>query len=180
MIATLFGKKRISEDKLANVFVNALLELVDRGFVNVVGELKEAPEFEVAPDIEQENEAPFLLIVLAGNLMEAKRQLPPGTDVRLASLVVSKFSHATGSRAMDIEQRIGRLQGSMSRLNAPSKNTVYAMSKAVFHQYDLFPFQKAYFREQRVPDPIILKRMNALMAYFLWDWEEFHENYRIG
>ena len=27
MIATLFGKKKITEDKLANVFVNTVLEL---------------------------------------------------------------------------------------------------------------------------------------------------------
>ncbi|MCB9170053.1 MAG: hypothetical protein H6594_06860 [Flavobacteriales bacterium] len=180
MIATLFGKKRISEDKLANVFVNALLELVDQGFANVVAELKEAPEFEAVPDIAYENEAPFLLIVLAGNLLEARRQLPAGTDVRLATLAISKFATATGSRSTEVEQRIGRLQGLMNRLNAPSKNTVYAMSKAVFHQYDLFAFQKVYFREQRVPDPIIQKRLNALMAFFLWDWEDFHEHYRIG
>lgn len=32
MIATLFGKKKITEDKLANVFVNTVLEMCSEDF----------------------------------------------------------------------------------------------------------------------------------------------------
>jgi hypothetical protein len=53
------------------------------------------------------------------------------------------------------------------------------MGKALFHRYDLYCFQDVYFREQRVPNPIILKRVNALMGYFIWDWTEIQEQYRI-
>ncbi len=67
----------------------------------------------------------------------------------------------------------------MERLNFPSKNTVYAMSKVLFHSYDLFCFQDPYFREMQVPNPIILKRLNGLMGYFLWNWTEVNEQYRI-
>ena len=49
MIGTLFGKKKITEDRLANVFVNALLELVDQGFPDVAAELNEAPDLSGPP-----------------------------------------------------------------------------------------------------------------------------------
>ena len=52
MIATLFGRKRITEDKLANVFVNTVLEMGTEGFPVVVAEMNEAPEFEVAPGLQ--------------------------------------------------------------------------------------------------------------------------------
>jgi hypothetical protein len=31
----------------------------------------------------------------------------------------------------------------------------------------------------RAPNPIILKRLNGLMGYFIWSWTEVAENYRV-
>jgi hypothetical protein len=67
----------------------------------------------------------------------------------------------------------------MGKINHPSKNTVYAMSKAIFHKYDLFRHQNAYFREQRAPNPIVLGRVNKLMAFCLWDWAELLEEWKV-
>lgn len=179
MIATLFGKKKITEEKLANVFVNAALELVDQGFPAVAAEINESPEFPVSPAIAETDDHAFALIVLAANLTEARRVLEAGVDQRITTLAISKFAHATGISSADLEQEVRTLQGQMDRLNAPSKNTVYAMGKVFFHRYDLFCFQDAYFREMRAPNPIILKRLNGLMGYFLWNWSEVNEQYRI-
>lgn len=181
MIATIFGKKKITEDRLANVFVNALLQLVQQGFCDVAAELNEAPELVGEQVIDPDREETFLNVVLAGNLMELQRQLQAGQDQRVAALVISKFAQALGTRTSDVERSIATLQQMMARLNHPSKNTVYAMSKAVFHQYDLFRFQTdEFFRDQRVPHPVILKRLNGLMGFFLWDWDSFHEQYRLS
>ncbi|MFZ1333104.1 MAG: hypothetical protein WAR83_12990, partial [Flavobacteriales bacterium] len=83
MIATLFGKKKITEDKLANVFVNAILELAENGFPAIAAELNEAPEFLVSPDIKENDDIPFTMVVLAGNLIEMKNMLGPGLDKRM-------------------------------------------------------------------------------------------------
>ena len=180
MIATLFGKKKLPEERFANLFVNSVLELIDRGFPEVVAELNESPEFERTPMLDVENDGRFTLIVIAGNLMEIPRQLSAGHDRRVASLALSKFAHALGHSAADLEPEVQRLQQLMARLNYPSKRTVYAMGTALFHEYGLLDLQAAYFRELRVPNPVILKRVNSLMRFFLWDWEEFHENHRIA
>jgi hypothetical protein len=179
MIATLFGKKKLTEDKLANVFVNAVLELTAEGFPTVAAELNESPEFEVSPDIKECDDRAFAVIVLTGNLIEMQRIVGPGLDRRLYSLSLSKFAAALGTTASELESEVKALKDRMDRLNFPSKNTVYAMSKVLFNEYELFCFQAAYFREQRSPNPIILKRMNGLMGYFLWNWSEVLEQYRI-
>lgn len=179
MIATLFGKKKISEEKLANVFVNALLELTEQGFPAVAAEINESPEFLANPEVAESDDAAFALIVLAANLMEAQRILGPGLDRRMASLAISKFAHATGMECSTLEKEVRTLQSQMERLNFPSKNTVYAMGKVLFQRYDLFCFQDAYFREMKAPNPIILKRLNGLMGYFLWNWTEVNDQYRI-
>lgn len=179
MIATLFGKKRITEEKLANVFVNAVLELTEQGFPAVAAEINESPEFQACPNIADSDDDAFALIVLAANLTEAQRILGPGVDKRIASLAISKFAQATGLNVPDLEREVRELKGQMDRLNFPSKNTVYAMGKVLFQRYELFCFQDSYFREMKAPNPIILKRLNGLMGYFLWNWKEVNEQYRI-
>ena len=179
MIATLFGRKKITEDRLSNAFVNSILALTENGFPNVAAELIESPEFATAPFFGPEDEELFALIVLAGNLMEAPRWLGAGQDKRFVSLSISKFSEATGRDCSRTENQVMEMQGVMGRLNHPSKNTVYAMSKAVFHHYGLFRFQDDYFRELKAPNPIILRRIDNLMAFFLWNWEEFMGEYKV-
>lgn len=179
MITTLFGKKKISEEKLANVFVNAVLELSEQGFPAIAAELNESPEFHVSPALAETDDQAFALIVLAANLTEAQRILGPGVDKRITSLAISKFAQAMDLSVPDLEREVRSLQSQMDRLNFPSKNTVYAMGKVLFHRYELFCFQDSYFREMKAPNPIILKRLNGLMGYFLWNWKEVNEQYRI-
>jgi len=179
MIATLFGKKKITEDKLSNAFVNAVFELSAEGFPAIAAELNESPEFEVSPGLKDDDDARFALIVLAANLTEMQRTLGPGVDKRMFSLSVSKFAQAVGRDATSVELEVRSLQSRMERLNFPSKNTVYAMGKVLFHEYDLFCFQDRYFREMKAPNPIILKRLNSLMNYFIWNWTEVVEQYRV-
>lgn len=180
MITALFGKKRITEDKLANVFVNAVLEMSAEGFPLLVAELNEAPEFDPSPEMSEEDDMRFLLVVLTANLMEMNRALGPGLDKRMHALAVSKFAQATGLGCTDVEDEVRAMRDRMVRLNAPSKNWVYAMGKAMFLEYDLYRFQEEYFRAARWPNPIVLKRLNALFGYLMFDWEAISEQYRVG
>ncbi len=179
MIATLFGKKKITEDKLANVFVNAVLELSEGGFPAVAAEINESPEFTTSPGVSEQDDAAFALVVLAANLMEMQRVLGSGLDKRIFSLSVSKFAQAMERDCTEVESEVRAVQSRMERLNFPSKNTALAMGKVLFNEYDLFCFQDAYFREVKAPNPIILKRLNSLMGYFLWSWTDVQEQYRV-
>lgn len=180
MIATIFGKKKITEDKLANVFVNTVLEMTSAGFATIVAEVNEAPELDARPGMTEGDDQRFLMIVLAANLTEMQRVLGPGLDKRMFSLSVSKFAQAVGRACTEVESEVKALQARMERMNHPSKNTVGAMARALFAEYDLYPFQDSYFREMRQPNPILLKRLNGLFVYFLYNWSEVNDQFRIG
>lgn len=179
MIATLFGRKKITEDKLANVFVNAVLRLSEQGYPTVVAEVQESPEFLVVPEFGPGDDELFALIVLAGNLLDAPKHMPAGQDRRLFAHAISKFAQAMDVNAAELETEVIALQHYMERINHPSKNTVYAMSKVVFHKFDLFRCQDAYFREMKAPNPIVLSRLNKLMAFCLWDWAELMDEWKV-
>lgn len=180
MISALFGKKKITEDKLANVFVNTVLEMCSEGFPVVVTEVNESPEFTQSPGLSPEDDERFLYIVFAANLMEMERALEAGVDKRIFSLSVSKFAQAIGSPCTETEQEVRAVRSRMERLNAPSTNAVYAMTRGLFLEYDLYRFQEPYYREVRAPHPIVSKRIDRLMGYFLWNWREVTEQYRIN
>lgn len=179
MIATFFGRKKISEERLANAVVNAVFALTEEGYPMIVEELQEAPEFVARPVFGPGDDELFALIVLSGNLLDAPKHLPAGNDRRFVQHALSKFAAAMGLSASELELEVVALQREMERLNHPSKNTVYAMSKAVFHKYDLFQFQDPYFRQMKAPNPIVLKRLNQLMAFCLWDWAEVLEGWKV-
>lgn len=179
MISTLFGKKKVSEDKTATIFVNAVLRLTEEGFPVVVEELVESPEFTEPPVFGPGDDELFARIVLAGNLLELPGHLDAGQDRRVTTLAISKFAEVFGRPAAEMEQDVNDLKSVMGRLNHPSRNTVRAMGKAVFHQYDLYRIQESYFRDLKAPNPIILKRLNGLMNWMLWDWKEYQDQFRI-
>ncbi len=179
MIGSIFGKRKISEDKFANVFVNAVLRLTEQGYPAIVAELQESGEFTTRPEFGPGDDELFALILFAGNLLEAPKHLPGGTDHRLMQHAYSKFARFMDSSAAEIETETIAMQHFMARINHPSKNTVYAMSKTVFHKYDLFRNQDAYFRDLKAPNPIVLGRVNKLMQYCLWDWAELLEDLKV-
>lgn len=180
MIATLFGRKKISEDKLANLFVNAVIALTEQGYPTIVAELQESPEFGTMPMFGPGDDELFALIVFAGNLIEAPKYIPAGMDQRLVQHAYSKFAEVMDTSAAELEVETIALQRFMMRMNHPSKNTVYAMSKAVFHKYDLFRHHRdPYFRQNKSPNPIVLGRLNKLMAFCLWEWAELLEDLRV-
>jgi hypothetical protein len=84
-----------------------------------------------------------------------------------------------GVSAADAEMKVREYQKFMQRINHPSKNMVYAMSKAVFQKYELNDFQDEYFKRLQSPNPLFLKRMDQVMINFLWDWDSFFKKYKI-
>ena len=68
MLTTLFGKKKLTEDKTANIFVNTIISVVDNTFDQVRDSIINDPVFEKAPQIEENDSDKFLMIVLTANL----------------------------------------------------------------------------------------------------------------
>jgi len=43
----------------------------------------------------------------------------------------------------------------------------------------LYQFQEKYYRDIQAPNPLVLKRLDAIMESFIWNWEAFSDEYRI-
>jgi len=179
MFTKIFGKKKLKEDKLANIFVNSILQTVDECFSDIVGIIKESPEFTSTPAIDAGNDSKFILIVIAANLKEIPKHLEAHQDNRMINLVITKLSGVFDVNFDKLEGTLREYQSYLSRVNHPSNNNLYAMSKAVFFKYNLGQYQEDYFKNMNSPNPLFLKRLDEAMKLLLFNWAETKENHQI-
>ncbi len=176
----IFGKKKIKEDVVANIFVNSILETIDNGFPEIVGIINDAPEFITSPDLNETDADYFTLIVFAANLSYIPDFLHDSKDDRVINLIFSKLSRVFDVDQERLESVIKDYQCYLRKVNHPSKNMLYAMSKGIFGKYELNDYQDEYFKNMNSPNPMFLKRLDEAMDNFVWNWDSFKQQYQIS
>lgn len=175
----LFGKKKLTDEKVANIIVNTTMETVEKGWPDVAGFINDAPEFVRNPNLSENDFGRFLMVVVAGNFDFIPRHFVEGHDRVIIRLCIEKFARIFDLPTDEFAAKIKDYRTLMSRVNHPSKNTLYAMSKGVFYKYELNKFQDEFFQKANVPNPIFLKNLDDIMKMFLWDFEAFTERYKV-
>ena len=172
-------KKRLSDNQVANIFVNALFEVVEKGFDEVASIINEDAAFVVSPNIQANQDGEFAMIVLVGNLSFIESTFEAEQAHNVEKLVFEKLAKIYGMELDSFIDLIREYQSFMSRKNHPSKNMIYAMSKSIFYKYNLNDFQDDYFKRMQAPNPLFLKRMDDVVQSFLWDWDVFFKKYKM-
>ena len=175
----IFGKKKIKEDVVANVFVNSILNTIDKGYPEIVGIINDSPEFLISPELHVNDDDQFTLIVFAANLTYISEHLHDNKDERITKLIISKLSNVFDCDQDQLEKVINDYQAYLMKVNHPSKNMKYAISKAIFGKYNLNDFQDEYFKNMRSPNPMLLKRLDEAMDNFIWNWDAFKQKHQI-
>lgn len=177
---TLFGKNKIKEDVAVNIFINNLLDTVEKGFPEVAGLINDSPEFVTSPNVQETNSEKFLLIVIAANLTYIPEHFNNTQDDRLLDIIFDQLAQVFDVDKSTLEKVINDYQNYIAKVNQPSKNTLYGISKAIFGKYHLNEFQDEYFKAMKCPNPMFLKRMDEIMESFIWNWESFKEKYQVS
>jgi len=176
----LLTKKKIDTNQLANVFVNSLIEVIENGFNDVSEMINEDPAFVYHPGINKEFSDNFLLIVVVGNLKYLDSHFGAGEAKEIRAKIIEKCAQIYEMDLREFEKIVNEHDSFISRVNHPSKNTLYGMSKAVFHKFKLNQYQESYFKSMKAPNPLFLKRMDEIMTNFLWDWDAFFKKHRVS
>lgn len=175
----IFGKKRVTAERTAHLFAHNIIETVEKGFADVAGFINDSPEFVTAPKIDPEDYGKFLMIVVAGNFAYIPQYFTDGQDKEILENCIQKLAPVFDMTPAEFSAKVKEYKDFMNKVNAPSKNTLYAMSKGVFFKYGLCDCQDEYFRQMKTANPIFLKNLDDLMRNFLWDWDAFNEKYKV-
>lgn len=176
---TLFGKKKIKEEVAVNTFVQRLLDTTDEAFPEIASIINESPEFVTKPNVTEKDKGLFLLIVVAGNLKYIPKHFDHPQDTRMQDKILHAFSHVFNLSHEEFYDMVKDYWSYFSRVNHPSKNTLYAMSKTLFYKLNLIPLQEEYFSKMKCPNPVFLKRMDEIFEGFVWNWEDFLAKYNV-
>ena len=172
-------KKKLSDNQVANIFINAIFDSVDKGFQEIASLINEDPVFVSSPSIEETASGEFGMVIIVGNLSFLESTFDADQASRVESLIFKKLAQIYDMGEEDFIKLIRGYQKFISRVNHPSKNWIYGMSKAIFHKYKLNDFQDEYFKRMRAPNPLFLKRMDEVVANYIWNWDAFFKKYRI-
>lgn len=179
MLSTLF-KKKLSSEQIANVFVNGVLKVVDKGFCEVKSLIEEDSAFLQPPQLENASDGHFIMIIIVGNVKYFQDSFLPEEQKAIEPLIFEKFSHAFGMEESTFKDYFKSYSSFMSRVNHPSRVVLYSMSKAMFFKYKLNACQDDYFRKMDTPNPLFIKRMDDIMKNFIWDWQTFSKRFKIS
>jgi len=178
MFGTLI-KKKISNDKLANIFINGIFTSIDNSFPLVADFINEDSAFVESPNINPKDSFEFSLIVLVGNISNLESSFPPEQADNIESIIYDKLARIYEMKTPEFKQMIREYKTFINRLNSPSKNMIYGMSKAIFDKYTLYNFQDEYFKRMQTPNPLFLKRMDNIVENFVWNWDIFFKKYKL-
>jgi hypothetical protein len=178
-IASIF-KKKVSEEKVAELFVNITFNAVDSSFEDVAQLINNDLNLVERPTIPPDATDDFLMIVIAGNYRLLENYFHDGQEDRIRGLVTKRLALVYEMEEGKMKTVIEDMLAFFQKINFPSKNIHYAMSKAVFYKYDLAKYQKEYFKNLQSPDPIFLKHIDEIMEQFIIQWDHFTEKYKIA
>ena len=172
-------RKKVSDDKLANVFINGLFSTIDNGFPIIADFINEDQAFVHSPGIQHNQSYEFSLVIVVGNLSFLESAFESDQADRIERIVFEKLARIYEVSVVEFKHLIKDYKSMMCRLNHPSRNMVYAMSKGIFDKYMLYNFQDEYFKRMQAPNPLFLKRLDEIVENFVWDWDAFFKKYRL-
>lgn len=175
----LFGKKKLTEDQIANIFVNTTLDAVEQGWPYIHEFVIDSPEFVTTPNIDENDFGKFLMIVVSANFSYIPQYFESGPDREIIRRSVEKFATIFDVSNEHFAKKLKDYKSFLGRVNMPSKNMKYAMSKAIFFKYELNQYQEVYFKNLNTPNPIFLKNLDELMRHYIWDWQSFQEKFKV-
>lgn len=172
-------RKKVSDEKLANVFINGIFNTIESGFPVIAEFINEDPAFVISPKLDPSNNHEFAMVVLVGNLSFLESAFDSDQAERVESLIFAKLAKLYEMDVYSFKSLIKDYKTHINRLNHPSKNMIYGMSKAIFDKYALYNFQDEYFKRMQTPNPLFLKRLDEIVENFVWDWDNFFKKYKL-
>ncbi len=92
-----FIKKKLSDNQVANIFINALYDSVDNGFSVIAQWINEDPAFVESPKIDLTNNNEFALIVISGNISLLESTFESSQAERVEKLIYQKLATVFGA-----------------------------------------------------------------------------------
>ena len=118
-------KKKLSDNQVANVFINAIFDCVDNGFKEVALMINEDTAFVKSPSLSENDNGEFGMICIVGNLSFLESTFDAEQAARVEGLIFEKLAKIYDMEIGAFRNLIRDYQNFIMRVNHPSKNWIY-------------------------------------------------------
>jgi hypothetical protein len=180
-VFSLFGKKRLKEEYIAQVFVSTINGLALESFPVLKDYLNDVPELKCSPEIKENQIEWFLYIVFSANLYHLKDYFSEDQHNRMRILIIDEFISSLEGRAHDdILGQINLYEDYLAGLDRHQNDGLgKIMALAIFQKYGLNKCQVEHFQKMNQPNPIIIKAISEITDNFIWNWNDLLESYKL-
>lgn len=181
MLSGLFGKKKIKKEKVVEIYVDTIFDVIERGFPEIAEFINEEKQFTKSPQIGQEDFEWFTYIIYGGNALNLYNYFDQETADDLKLLIIHEVAERYTKRDKQIaEEIILEYEKFLQEIQNKTKNTVKTISTALFNKFELNNYQDEHYQRLNAPNPVFFKELNEMMELFVWNWEDFLQKYKIG
>jgi len=181
MLSGLFGKKKIQKEKVVQIYVDTIFDVIERGFPEIAEFINEEKQFTKSPQIGKEDFEWFTYIIYGGNLLNLYDHFDLETADDLKMLIIREVAERYTKRDQVVaEEIILEYERFLTDIQAKNKNTVKTISQALFHKFELNDYQDEHYQRLNAPNPVFFKELNEMMELFVWNWEDFLQKYKIA
>jgi hypothetical protein len=174
-----FGKTKIRISELAPLYVDTIYDVVGKGFGEIAGYINEETEFTTSPNLSEAENEWFLYIVYAGNLVNNDAYFTDAKAEEVNRILSRYVIRKMGKDPDTSDQILYDYEKFLRDIYLQTQSVVKAMSLAIFHKYDLNKYQKEHFQKLNAPNPLVVKELNEMVQFFLWNWDDFFSKYKI-
>jgi hypothetical protein len=126
---TIFGRKKLTTERTAQIFSHHIVEVTEAGFPDVAGFINDSPEFVRNPNVQDHDYGKFLMVVIAGNYACLPQYFQEGQDKEIITACNRHLANVFDMTTEDFENTLKEYKDCMARANFPSKNVVSASAK---------------------------------------------------
>jgi hypothetical protein len=180
-VFSLFGKKRLKEEYVAQVFVSTINGLAIESFPILKDYLNDVPELKCSPEIKEHQLEWFLYIVFSANLYHLKDHFDTDQHNRMRILIIDQFIESLEGRTHDeVLSQINMYEDYLSGLDRSENDGLgRIMALAIFQKYGLNKCQVDHFQKMNQPNPIIIKAISEITDNFIWNWNDLLGNFKL-
>lgn len=181
MLSGLFGKKKIKKEKVVEIYVDTIFDVIERGFPEIADFINEEKQFTKSPQIGKEDFEWFTYIIYGGNILNLYEYFEEELADDLKLLIMKEVAERYTTRDQHIaEEILLEYESFLSELQKKTKNTVKTISTALFNKFELNSYQDEHYQRLNAPNPVFFKQLNEMMELFVWNWEDFLQKYKIS
>jgi len=173
-------KKKVDPKLTASIYVAALNNVINEGFIEIKDFINNNNNLEDNPNLTDKDITWFRNIIFLGNMQNLQMHFEEKESARIREFMLDEMykdleqneQHLAIERFLDYENYF-------SELMRENEFSINAMAYGIFEKYNINDFQGDLFKRKNKPNPIFYNELKSLLKHFIWNWEDYLEKNKL-